>query len=164
MGPSTKTSPVLKIFHTNVLLQSVVVIYEENLKMKSLIQIRDVQKYLFDWSACRAPGGVEFHHPFTWSHLSKKKDYKIWSTQYPPSTLCLDKILRARIAKLQSWVAKRLAKHRKWCHTYTGLFLGVLAKTQLVQNAKTQFENTKTQFENAKTQFKNWKSPLFCDF
>ena len=27
-------------------------------------------------------------------------------------------------------------------------FLGVLAKTQFVQNAKTQFENTKTQFEN----------------
>ena len=36
-----------------------------------------------------------------------------------------------------------------------GLFLGVLAKTQFVQNAKTQFENTKTQFENAKTQFEN---------
>ena len=36
-----------------------------------------------------------------------------------------------------------------------GFFLGVLAKTQFVQNAKTQFENTKTQFENAKTQFKN---------
>ena len=35
----------------------------------------------------------------------------------------------------------------------SGLFLGVLAKTQFVQNAKTQFENTKTQFENAKTQF-----------
>ena len=37
----------------------------------------------------------------------------------------------------------------------SGLFLGVLAKTQFVQNAKTQFENTKTQFENAKTQFEN---------
>ena len=36
-----------------------------------------------------------------------------------------------------------------------GFFLGVLAKTQFVQNAKTQFENTKTQFENAKTQFEN---------
>ena len=34
-------------------------------------------------------------------------------------------------------------------------FLGVLAKTQFVRNAKTQFENTKTQFENAKTQFEN---------
>jgi len=34
-----------------------------------------------------------------------------------------------------------------------GFFLGVLAKAQFVQNAKTQFENTKTQFENAKTQF-----------
>ena len=34
-------------------------------------------------------------------------------------------------------------------------FLCVLAKTQFVQNAKTQFENTKTQFENAKTQFEN---------
>ena len=45
-----------------------------------------------------------------------------------------------------------------------GFFLGVLAKTQFVQNAKTQFENTKTQFENAKTQFKNLKSPLFCNF
>ena len=32
-----------------------------------------------------------------------------------------------------------------------GLFLGVLAKTQFVQNAKTQFENTKTQFKNVKT-------------
>jgi len=30
----------------------------------------------------------------------------------------------------------------------TGLFWGVLAKTQFVQNAKTQFENAKTQFEN----------------
>ena len=38
---------------------------------------------------------------------------------------------------------------------FAGLFLGVLAKTQFVQNAKTQFENTKTQFENAKTQFEN---------
>ena len=38
---------------------------------------------------------------------------------------------------------------------YPGLFLGVLAKTQFVQNVKTQFENTKTQFENAKTQFEN---------
>ena len=36
-----------------------------------------------------------------------------------------------------------------------GFFLGVLAKTQFVQNAKTQFENTKTQFENDKTQFEN---------
>ena len=36
-----------------------------------------------------------------------------------------------------------------------GFFWGVLAKTQFVQNAKTQFENTKTQFENAKTQFEN---------
>ena len=36
-----------------------------------------------------------------------------------------------------------------------GLFLGVLAKTQFVQNAKTQFENTKTQFEDAKTEFEN---------
>ena len=35
----------------------------------------------------------------------------------------------------------------------TGFFLGVLAKTQFVQNVKTQFENTKTQFENGKTQF-----------
>ena len=34
-------------------------------------------------------------------------------------------------------------------------FFGVLAKTQFVENAKTQFENTKTQFENAKTQFEN---------
>ena len=32
-----------------------------------------------------------------------------------------------------------------------GFFGGVLAKTQFVQNAETQFENTKTQFENAKT-------------
>ena len=39
--------------------------------------------------------------------------------------------------------------------TLAGVFLGVLAKTQFVQNAKTQFENTKTQFENAKTQFEN---------
>ena len=39
--------------------------------------------------------------------------------------------------------------------TKQGFFLGVLAKTQFVQNAKTQFENTKTQFENAKTQFEN---------
>ena len=38
---------------------------------------------------------------------------------------------------------------------YQGFFLGVLAKTQFAQNAKTQFENTKTQFENAKTQFEN---------
>ena len=45
-----------------------------------------------------------------------------------------------------------------------GLFLGVLAKTQFVQNAKTQFENTKTQFENAKTQFENLKSPSYCKF
>ena len=36
-----------------------------------------------------------------------------------------------------------------------GFFGGVLAKTQFVQNTKTQFENTKTQFENAKTQFEN---------
>ena len=37
-----------------------------------------------------------------------------------------------------------------------GVFIfNVLAKTQFVQNAKTQFENTKTQFENAKTQFEN---------
>ena len=41
------------------------------------------KKYLFDWSACWAPGGIEFHHPFTWSHLSKKRINKIWSTQYP---------------------------------------------------------------------------------
>ena len=40
----------------------------------------------------------------------------------------------------------------------TGLFGGVLAKTQFVQNAKTQFENTKTQFENTKTQFENAKT------
>ena len=33
-------------------------------------------------------------------------------------------------------------------NTLQGFFLGVLAKTQFVQNAKTQFENTKTQFEN----------------
>ena len=33
-------------------------------------------------------------------------------------------------------------------------FLGVLAKTPFVQNAKTQFENTKTQFKKANTQFK----------
>ena len=32
---------------------------------------------------------------------------------------------------------------------------GVLAKTEFVQNAKTQFENTKIQFEKAKTQFEN---------
>ena len=45
----------------------------------------------------------------------------------------------------------------------TGFFLGVLAKTQFVQNAKTQFvQNAKTQFENAKTQFENKKIPLFC--
>ena len=31
-------------------------------------------------------------------------------------------------------------------NTYSGVFLGVLAKTQFVQNAKTQFENT--QFES----------------
>ena len=30
----------------------------------------------------------------------------------------------------------------------SGLLFGVLAKTQFVQNAKTQFENAKTQFEN----------------
>ena len=29
-----------------------------------------------------------------------------------------------------------------------GFLLGVLAKTQFIQNAKTQFENAKTQFEN----------------
>ena len=34
-------------------------------------------------------------------------------------------------------------------------FLGVLAKTQSVQNAKTQFESAKTQFQNAKTLFEN---------
>ena len=34
-------------------------------------------------------------------------------------------------------------------------FLGVLAKTQFVQNTKTKFENTKTQFENANTLFEN---------
>ena len=39
-----------------------------------------------------------------------------------------------------------------------GLFWGVLAKTQFVQNAKTQFENAKTQFENPKTQFGNCKT------
>ena len=41
------------------------------------------------------------------------------------------------------------------CNLFRAFFLGVLAKTQFVQNAKTQFENTKTQFENAKTQFEN---------
>ena len=40
----------------------------------------------------------------------------------------------------------------------SGLFFAVLAKTQFVQNAKTQFENTKTQFKNAKTQFENAKT------
>ena len=35
-----------------------------------------------------------------------------------------------------------------------GFFGGVLAKTQFVQNTKTQFENTKTQFKKANTQFK----------
>ena len=37
------------------------------------------------------------------------------------------------------------------CKEYTyiqGIFLSVLAKTQFVQNAKTQFEKAKTQFEN----------------
>ena len=32
-----------------------------------------------------------------------------------------------------------------------GIFLSVLAKTQFVQNAKTQFENAKTQFEKLKS-------------
>ena len=41
---------------------------------------------------------------------------------------------------------------------HSGDFLRVLAKTQCVQNTKTQFENTKTQFENAKTQFENAKT------
>ena len=39
--------------------------------------------------------------------------------------------------------------------TMAGFFLGVLAKTQFVQNTKTKFENTKTQFENANTLFEN---------
>ena len=43
--------------------------------------------------------------------------------------------------------------HMVW--SISGVFLGVLAKTRFVQNAKTQFENTKTQFENAKTRFEN---------
>ena len=34
------------------------------------------------------------------------------------------------------------------CEHTRAFFLGVLAKTQFVQNAKTQFENAKTQFEN----------------
>ena len=33
---------------------------------------------------------------------------------------------------------------------YTGDFLSVLAKTQFVQNGKTQFEKAKTQIENQK--------------
>ena len=44
-----------------------------------------------------------------------------------------------------------------------GFFLGVLAKTKFVQNAKTQFENTKTQFENAKTQFEDKKFLYFAN-
>ena len=38
-----------------------------------------------------------------------------------------------------------------------GIFLSVLAKTQLAQNGKTQFEKAKTQFENR-------KSPIYCKF
>ena len=38
-----------------------------------------------------------------------------------------------------------------------GIFLSVLAKTQFVQNGKTQFEKAKTQFENQ-------KSPIHCKF
>ena len=38
-----------------------------------------------------------------------------------------------------------------------GFFGGVSAKTQFVQNDKTQFENAKTQFEN-------WTTPLYCKF
>ena len=45
-----------------------------------------------------------------------------------------------------------------------GVFLGVLATTQFVQNAKTQFENTKTQLENAKTQFKKIKISFILQF
>ena len=41
--------------------------------------------------------------------------------------------------------------------------MSVLAKTQFVQNTKTQFENTKTQFENAKTQFENKKILYFAN-
>ena len=36
-------------------------------------------------------------------------------------------------------------------HESQGIFLSVLAKTQFVQNAKTQFETAKTQFENGKS-------------
>ena len=36
-----------------------------------------------------------------------------------------------------------------------GFFWAFLAKTQFVQNTKTQFENTNTHFENTKTQFGN---------
>ena len=36
-----------------------------------------------------------------------------------------------------------------------GFFWGVLAKTQFVQNAKTQFKMAKTQFKKTKTQFEN---------
>ena len=46
------------------------------------------------------------------------------------------------------------------CWEDQGFFWGVLAKTQFVQNAKTQYENTKTQFENAKTQFENKKKSI----
>ena len=46
-----------------------------------------------------------------------------------------------------------------------GIFLSVLAKTQFVQNAKTQFENAKTQFEKEKarsfTTVINFKEPKF---
>ena len=42
-------------------------------------------------------------------------------------------------------------------HQSQGIFLSVLAKTQFVQNAKTQFEKAKTQFENR-------KSPKYCKF
>ena len=40
---------------------------------------------------------------------------------------------------------------------FQGIFLSVLAKTQFVQNGKTQFEKAKTQFENR-------KSTIYCKF
>ena len=40
---------------------------------------------------------------------------------------------------------------------HSGDFLRVLAKTQFVQNGKTQFKKAKTQFEN-------WMSPIYCKF
>ena len=72
-----------------------------------------------------------------------------WFRQLQPTTL--QSMMHVKLSLHGFWHCQKKQAHQD----NSRAFLGVLAKTQCVQNAKTQFESAKTQFQNAKTQFEN---------